>query len=142
MSNIQGKSALGMDGNATALLGYFIWIIALVLLFIEKENKFVRFHAFQSVFWGLGTLLGAFLGYILWILLFAVGTIVGAMIDVAIGIPIVTILVWLISIVVFILAIAVLFGGFIWTIVAAIKSFNGEYYKLPIVGKFAEKNYS
>src|SRR5688572_18738210 len=45
------KSALGMDGNVTALIGYIVGIIALVLIFIEKDNKFVRFHALQSVLW-------------------------------------------------------------------------------------------
>ena len=37
------KSALGLDGNVTALLGYIIWIIALVSLIIEKEtgNRFI-----------------------------------------------------------------------------------------------------
>jgi uncharacterized membrane protein len=38
------KSALGLDGNVTALIGYIIGILALVLIFIEKDNKFVRFR--------------------------------------------------------------------------------------------------
>lgn len=49
-----GKSALGLDGNVTALIGYIIGIVALILFFIEKENKFVRFHAIQSTLFHVG----------------------------------------------------------------------------------------
>ncbi|MEP6848314.1 MAG: hypothetical protein ABI999_05610, partial [Acidobacteriota bacterium] len=52
------KSALGLDGNITALLGYIVSIVALVLIFIEKDNKFVRFHALQSVIWWVGCWVG------------------------------------------------------------------------------------
>src|SRR5829696_5969738 len=45
------KSALGMDRNVTALIGYLVGIVAIILIFIEKDNKFVRFHALQSVLW-------------------------------------------------------------------------------------------
>ena len=38
--------------------GEFTIIVALVLIFIEKENRFVRFHAIQSVLWVLGVVIG------------------------------------------------------------------------------------
>ena len=45
-----GKSALGgIDGNIAAALGYPIGIIAIICLIIEKENRFVKFHALQSI---------------------------------------------------------------------------------------------
>src|SRR5213595_2211429 len=44
-----GKSALGLDGNVAAALGYPIVIIAIICLVMEKENKFVKFHALQSI---------------------------------------------------------------------------------------------
>ena len=47
------KSAIGLDGNIASALGYPIGIIALILIFMEKDNKFVRFHAIQSLLWGL-----------------------------------------------------------------------------------------
>ena len=31
------KSALGLDGNITALIGYPVGIVALILVFIEKR---------------------------------------------------------------------------------------------------------
>ena len=44
-----GKSALGLDGNLAAALGYPIGIIAIICLVMEKENRFVKFHALQAV---------------------------------------------------------------------------------------------
>ncbi|MCF8011421.1 MAG: DUF4870 domain-containing protein [Clostridiales bacterium] len=44
------KTSLGMNENIEALLCYILgWISGLVFLLIEKENKFVRFHAMQSI---------------------------------------------------------------------------------------------
>ena len=45
-----GKTSTGMQPNVTALLSYlFGWITGLIFYLIEKENKFVRFHAMQSM---------------------------------------------------------------------------------------------
>ncbi|OLE54856.1 MAG: hypothetical protein AUG51_05810 [Acidobacteria bacterium 13_1_20CM_3_53_8] len=44
-----GKSSIGLDGNIAAALGYPIGIIAIICLIIEKENRFVKFHALQSI---------------------------------------------------------------------------------------------
>src|SRR6266436_3505460 len=44
-----GKSALGLDGNVAAALGYPISVIAIISLVMEKENRFVKFHAVQSL---------------------------------------------------------------------------------------------
>ncbi|MFA5063087.1 MAG: DUF4870 domain-containing protein [Candidatus Omnitrophota bacterium] len=45
----QGKSSLGMEANIAAVLSYlFGFITGLIFYALEKENKFVRFHAAQS----------------------------------------------------------------------------------------------
>lgn len=45
-----GKTSTGIQPNVAALLSYgFGWITGLIIYLIEKENKFVRFHAFQSI---------------------------------------------------------------------------------------------
>jgi uncharacterized membrane protein len=45
-----GKSSTGMQPNVAALLSYVLgWITGLIFFLIEKENKFVRFHAAQSL---------------------------------------------------------------------------------------------
>ena len=50
MKNEKGKTALGIDENIEALLCYVLgWITGIVFLVLEKENRFVRFHALQSL---------------------------------------------------------------------------------------------
>ena len=45
-----GKTSTGMQPNVAALLSYLLgWISGLIFFLIEKENKFVRFHAMQSI---------------------------------------------------------------------------------------------
>ena len=54
-----GKCSCGMEPNVAGLLCYLVgWISGLIFFLIEKENKFVRFHALQSliVFGGLNVL--------------------------------------------------------------------------------------
>lgn len=82
------KTSSGLQENVAGLLCYVVgWIGGLVFILIEPENKFVRFHAMQSiivfgalnVIWIplqfipllailIGWLLGG-LGFVLWIVL-------------------------------------------------------------------------
>ena len=122
-----GKSALGMEGNITALLGYIIGIVALILVFIEKDNKFVRFHALQSVFWSLAFIVLIFgviiVGMVLGIIASSISSTLGGLVFGLVGL-------------LYFLVFIGFFGGLIF---AAIKSFGGSYFKLPIVGNLAEK---
>ena len=44
------KTSMGLEENIAGLLCYVLgWITGIVFLVLEKENKFVRFHAFQSL---------------------------------------------------------------------------------------------
>jgi uncharacterized membrane protein len=81
------KSSTGLEQNVAGALAYLLGpITGIVLLIVEKDNKFVRFHAMQSTitfgaFWVLSfvltiTLVGAILllplfllELVLWILL-------------------------------------------------------------------------
>lgn len=62
------------ENNVKAALTYLLgWLTGLIFLLTEKEDKFIRFHAAQSlVFFGLITIisiipfLGQLLGLILW----------------------------------------------------------------------------
>lgn len=83
-----GKSLGEMDGNIVAALSYFLGIISGIAVYVlEKENKFVRFHALQSailsgllivatrilafipLFGGIISTLLSLAGLVLWILL-------------------------------------------------------------------------
>jgi uncharacterized membrane protein len=121
------KSALGMDGNVTALIGYLVGIVALVLIFIEKENKFVRFHAFQSVLWVAGVVVAG-------IAVLIVGSILGWVAGQAMGM--LGVAVWGITMLLYVGLFLVMFGGLIF---GAIKAYGGAMTKLPFVGNMAEK---
>src|SRR5215471_15484423 len=51
-----GPSSIGIEPNLAAALSYF-WIIGLIFFFIEKKNRFVRFHALQSLLFGVAALI-------------------------------------------------------------------------------------
>ena len=45
-----GKTSMGMQPNLAAALSYFLGFFSGIIFYIlEKENKFVRFHAMQSI---------------------------------------------------------------------------------------------
>src|SRR5258708_34389145 len=120
------KSALGLDGNITALIGYLIGIVALVLIFIEKDNKFVRFHAFQSVFLAVAYIVCLILMVILGIVVAIIGQMSGVLGTI---LGLVMMLLWL----------AVIVGFLGALIYSAIKAYGGNRFKLPIIGNMAEK---
>jgi len=46
----KSKTALGIDENIEGLLCYILgFITGILFLVLEKENRFVRFHAMQSI---------------------------------------------------------------------------------------------
>lgn len=106
--NQEEKSTTGLDANLAALVCYVLgFVTGIVMLVIEKDSKFVRFHAMQSVM--------TFLG------LFAINIVLGF----------IPILGWLISLL--LLPVTVI----LW-LVLMFKAYQGEKFKLPIVGDMAE----
>jgi uncharacterized membrane protein len=102
------KTSLGLEANLAAALAYFLGFISgIVVLVLEKENRFVRFHALQSILtFGAITLI--------WMLLNAV-PILGFIFGVLIIVPASAIL-WL---------------------VLMFKAYQGEEFRLPVVGPIA-----
>lgn len=126
------SSGTGLDPKVAAALSY-IWIVGLIFFFIEKENKFIRFHALQSVLFGIAnTIIMTVLAVIAVILTFAFG-IGGAMVGGIIG-TIISLLVWLIWLLFWVLGLAL----FIGLIFAAVKAYQGQMFKLPFIGNMAE----
>ncbi len=127
MENTEGKTALGLDNNVGALICYvgnlvcsLGLIYSIIVLVTDKTNKLPRFHAFQSI---LLSVVAVVVGFGLQIL----GGLFAAM-DVGI-------LSLLLLPIMLIFALAML-AAFIF---AAIKAFQGEVYKLPIIGNFADQ---
>ncbi|MEN6617447.1 MAG: DUF4870 domain-containing protein [Syntrophorhabdus sp.] len=85
---MEDKTSTGIQQNVAGLLTYLAgFVTGIVFIIIEKENRFVRFHAMQSIFvfgflfvvqiilsfipfigWVLAPIVGI-LGVILWIIL-------------------------------------------------------------------------
>jgi uncharacterized membrane protein len=50
MSGSNNTTSTGLQQNVAGLLCYVLgWITGIIFLVIEKDNKFVRFHAVQSI---------------------------------------------------------------------------------------------
>jgi uncharacterized membrane protein len=121
------KSAIGLDSNVAAALGYIIGILGLINFIIDKENKFVRFHGIQSVLYSVGIGI-AFT--IVWIVLIVLALILSAVSDVL------GVLMGILNVLFFLAFFLAMFGGLIYS---AYKAYQGQMFKLPIVGNFAEK---
>ena len=131
---MNGKTALGLDNNVGALICYVGNLIcalgliySIIVLVQDKNNKLPRFHAFQSILLSVLP--------IVVLVIYAILALVGVAIDAAIGVPIFSIIAMLLY---FVLLLAFL-AMFVFMIIAAVKAYNGEIYKVPIVGNLADK---
>ncbi len=127
MQNTNGKTALGLDANVGALICYLGNLIcalgliySIIVLVTDKTNKLTRFHAFQSI---LLTAVG-----------FCIAFVFGAIFGVAAAANS-GILSSLGGLLYMIVALAV----FVGMVYAAIKAYQGEIFKLPIIGDLADK---
>lgn len=127
-----GKTALGLDVNVGAMVCYLGNILcgiggliySIIVIVQDKVNGLARFHAFQSLFLSIFVIVINVVCYVVMI--------VGIFIDAAIGLPIVSGLMGLIMLV-------VLIAFLIFWILAAVKAYGGQMYKIPVIGNFAEK---
>ncbi|MEZ5423487.1 MAG: DUF4870 domain-containing protein [Pyrinomonadaceae bacterium] len=129
-----GKTALGLDNNIGALICYvgnlvcaLGLIYSIIVLVTDKVNKLPRFHAMQSILLSVTYLVVYIIATIFSVVIFALTAATNSSL-----IGLLSMVVWLVMIVVFI-------GLFILMIIAAIKAFNGEVYKIPVIGNFADK---
>ncbi len=106
-----GKTSLGIDANVAGLLSYLGGFVTGIIFFIlEKKNRFVRFHAMQS--------------------LMTFGAL--AVFQIAVGfLPFLQFILPLLSI-----------AGFVLWVILMVKAYQGEMFKLPVVGDMAEQQIS
>ena len=122
------KSSTGLDENVAALLSYVVgWITGLIFFMIEKDSRLVRFHAMQSLILSGG---GMVIIIALWIFIFVASLIVGQ-ISGLLSFLLTTVL----GLVAGVAGLAILIGA----IISLIKAYQGQYFKLPVVGNLAEK---
>jgi uncharacterized membrane protein len=122
-----GKSSTGLDENIAALLAYiFGWVSGLVFFLIEKDSKLVRFHAMQSLLLNGLVLVLSIVLWVVTIVLVLIASQLPGFLSTLVGL--LSTLIWLVVFVGFLLA---------W-IMCLVKAFQGQYYKLPIIGNMAE----
>jgi uncharacterized membrane protein len=110
----------GLAPNIASLLCYICApITGIVFLLIEKENKDVRFHAWQALVFGVA--------YIVVIILLEILAFIMGMIASVLGI-----------IIGFFIPIVMLAAFIIW-IVCLVKAYQGERWKIPVIGDFSAK---
>lgn len=113
----QGGS--GLTPNIASLLCYVCApISSLIFLLIEKENKDVRFHAWQGAFFGVFVFLLNIVLNILGIFLGKIADFLGSLI-LSFLLPVL----WL--------------GVFVLWVVCLIKAYQGERWKIPVLGDIA-----
>ncbi len=107
--------------NLLAALAYITFIPAVVFVVLEpfKRDRFIRFHAFQSIFLTVATMVIAIALRILYSILTLV-PVVGYL------------MAWLA------VAVAVLGWGILW-LVLLVKALQGQSFRLPVIGSLAEK---
>jgi len=128
-----GKTSfMTLDSNVAAMLCYilnFVCCLGLVLSIIfaitEKENRFVKFHAVQSLFLtGLQIVVGILVGLL------------GIVLSLALHMIDMEFLAWILILGLRFLLFAIFI---VFWIIAGIKAYGGQWYKLPIIGEFAWK---
>ncbi len=117
-----GKTSLGLESNLGAMLCYVAnivcclgLILSIVFLVTEKENRFVKFHALQSLF-----LAAAFVALL--IVVEILGLILGM-----VHLGLLATGLWFILVLIFL----------VFWLLTGIKAYGGQWYKLPFIGDLA-----
>ena len=127
MQNMNGKTALGLDANVGALICYLGNLIcalgliySIIVVVTDKTNKLTRFHAFQSI------------------LLSVVGFVIAIVINIFFGVAASAANSGAIAIFGSLIYLVFALGMLIAVIFAAIKAYQGQIFKLPIIGNLAD----
>jgi uncharacterized membrane protein len=118
--NYSTTTSTGIEPNIAAALSYMLGLITgVIFLVLEKENKYVRFHAAQSI------------ATSVIIIVLSIG--VSIVSSVLLFIPV---LGWL---AVLVLTLGLSIGTFILWVLLMIKAYQGEEWELPVAGGFARR---
>jgi uncharacterized membrane protein len=111
----------GLAPNIAGMLAYFTIIPAIIFLVLEPYNKdrYIRFHAFQSVFFHVAWIAA-------WICMIILGIVLGT-------IPVLGLIIHLL------LDLALFIGGFIVWLILVIKAYGNQEFHLPVIGNMAEE---
>jgi uncharacterized membrane protein len=112
----QPISAAGLTDNMAGMLAYVTIIPAIIFLVTApyNRNRFIRFHSFQSIFFCL------------------------ALFVIAIALSIVTVVPFM-ALITLPFHLLLGLGGFIVWLILLLKAYQGQMFKLPVIGDMAEK---
>ena len=124
-----GTTSVGLNANVASMICYLTMIccglgiiLSLVFFIIEKTNRLLRFHSMQALLYG-----GV------WIVVGIAFKVLSMLVDIALGDTVGLFAFWGLLLVRVLVALVLL----AFLILAAIKAYQGQYYKLPIVGNIA-----
>ena len=122
-----GTTGIGIDANLASMLCYLTMIccglgiiVSLVFFIVEKTNRLLRFHALQGLLFG-GVWVVVGIAFKILSMVLSIG-------DLDLGLIFWGLLLVRILVALFLLVLLIL---------AAIKAYQGQYYKLPIIGDIA-----
>ena len=114
----KGVAGIGLMPNVASLLCYiFAPVPSIIFLLIEKENKDVLFHAWQGALLGGALIIGSLLFTIMRVIMSSIALFFGSIFSFFFS------LLWL--------------AYFILTVVGMIKAYQGERWKIPVIGDIA-----
>lgn len=122
-SNRTGVQSSGMASNLAGLLTYVLGLITgIIFLVIEpyKNNKFVRFHAFQSIFFSVAL-------FVFWIVWSVASSILGFTTFGVVGLAMAGI------------GLLIALGAILYWCFLMYKAYRNERYRIPYLGEFAAK---
>lgn len=108
---------MDMSPNVAAGLSYVLgWVTGLIFFLMEKQNRFVRFHAMQSILFSGGiSVIGVVLNILVSILPSALAVALGCL--------------WVL----------VCLAALVVWIILMVNAFQGKDFKLPVISEYAEK---
>lgn len=126
-----GPSSIGIEPNIAAGLGYLVSIVAIIFFFMEKRNRFVKFHTAQAILLTIAYLVifGLWFGAFFVVILLSSNTDpTGSGATAGLALILMTLCIGVI-------ALAYL-GLWIWGMIAA---FTGRVVKFPLIGAIAQR---
>jgi len=105
------SSDTGLDPKVSALLAYLLGIVGGIVFYAISKDSYVRFHAMQSI--------------LLWV---AIVVFYFILFFLSLALPFIWVIDWILYLAVFA----------VWLLMM-IKAYQGERYKLPVLGDMAEK---
>jgi len=114
------KSSTGLESNIAALLAYVVSpLTGIIFYVIEKQSRFVRYHAMQSILFGVAAIIISIAFNFMVIVVSSFSWALGALFSLG-G-----------------LLLALLF--FAAWLYCLIKAYQGQRFKLPVIGDMAEQ---